>query len=184
MGLSNQFVENLMRKLSIKPKKFKGVKPCDVFLNEIRNNNHKLEKGDCFIINMSSSQHPGSHFVSIFISSPYNAEYFDSFGFKPLNIYFIEFIKNFTNNAFYYYNPIRLQNNSSSVCGYYCISYVSNRLKGISPSKILKKLNYGDTKLNDCKVYTNISKKFRIKKKLSTKQTCCTFKVFKRKLKE
>ena len=136
------------------------------------------------IVNYDTSQFPGTHWICFFLPSKYKCEYFDSFGFKPLNIYFIEFIKNFTNNAFYYYNPIRLQNNSSSVCGYYCISYVSNRLKGISPSKILKKLNYGDTKLNDCKVYTNISKKFRIKKKLSRKQTCCTFKVFKRKLKE
>lgn len=65
-GLSNQYVEDLMLQLSIQPEKFKGVKPCDIFLKEIQDNHHKLEKGNCFIINMSTSEHQGSHFVSIF----------------------------------------------------------------------------------------------------------------------
>ena len=78
-GLSNEYVEKLMYKLSINPHKFKGVKPCDIFLNEVKSNKQLLNKGDSFIINMSSSNNPGSHFVSIFILSDNEAEYFDSF---------------------------------------------------------------------------------------------------------
>ena len=34
-GLSNDYIEKLMYKLSVNLQKLKGVKPCDIFLNEI-----------------------------------------------------------------------------------------------------------------------------------------------------
>ena len=67
-GLSNDYIEKLMYKLSVNPQKFKGVKPCDIFLNEIEQNQYILEEGDSIIINLSSSNNSGSHFVSIHIS--------------------------------------------------------------------------------------------------------------------
>ena len=79
-GLSNDCIEKLMFKLSINPQKFKGIKPCDIFLTEVKNKINIFEEGDCFIINMSSSNNAGSDFISIFVSSPNKAEYFDSFG--------------------------------------------------------------------------------------------------------
>ena len=79
-GLSNGYVEELLYAALNSPNKFKGVYPCDMFLEFIKKNRHLFKTGDCFVINMSSSNHGGSHFVCLIINTKGNAEYFDSYG--------------------------------------------------------------------------------------------------------
>ena len=79
-GFTNNYIENLMNKISTKPNYFKGVFPCDVFLNKVKKDKLLLKAGNCFIINLSSSNHKGSHFVSLFVNNGEIVEYFDSFG--------------------------------------------------------------------------------------------------------
>ena len=149
-GLSNQYIEKLMFKLSINHQKFKGVKPCDIFLKEIENNQHTLQEGDSFIINMSSSNNPGSHFVSIFIPSYNEAEYFDSFGlpsfdsninkaFKMAKLKVTEFNKN-------------IQDLSSQFCGLYCIAYLIWRQLGLEKEKFARIFNSESKIMNDATV--------------------------------
>ena len=146
-GLSNQYVEDLMLQLSIQPEKFKGVKPCDIFLKEIQDNHHKLEKGNCFIINMRTSEHQGSHFVSIFLSSPNNAEYFDSFGLPSFD--------SNINKAFQVaklkvtkFNK-SIQDLSSQFCGLYCVAYLIWRQLGLEKRRFAQLFNADFKILND-----------------------------------
>ena len=83
-GLTNLFVEKTMQEISNHPEKFKGVMACDVFLSYMKNST-KLSPKDCFIINLSSSDHRGSHFICIFLDTSTSAEYFDSFGIESFD---------------------------------------------------------------------------------------------------
>ena len=83
-GLTILFVENTMQEISNHPEKFKGVMACDVFLSYMKNS-IKLSPKDCFIINLSSSGHRGSHFICIFLNTSTSAEYFDPFGIESFN---------------------------------------------------------------------------------------------------
>lgn len=149
-GLSNDYIEKLMYKLSVNPQKFKGVKPCDIFLNEVKDNMDILREGDCFIINMSSSNNPGSHFISILISSNNEAEYFDSFGlvsfdsninkaFEVAKLKVTEFNKS-------------IQDLSSQFCGLYCIAYLIWRQLGLEKSKFARLFNTSSKIVNDATV--------------------------------
>ena len=118
-GLSNEYIENLMYTISINPENFKGVKPCDHFLEYIGKNCHLLKPGDCFIINLSSSNHGGSHFVCLIINSKHNGEYFDSYGLHySLDSNINKAIKISKLKTAIFEKP--LQNLSSQFCGLYC----------------------------------------------------------------
>ena len=118
-GLSNDYVEKLMYAISINPESFKGVKPCDHFLEYIKKNFHQLKSGDCFIINLSSSNHGGSHFVCLIINSKHNAEYFDSYGLHySLDSYINKAIRVVNLKTTIFEKPI--QDLSSQFCGLYC----------------------------------------------------------------
>ena len=60
-------------------KNFSGVMSCDVFLEMIKNGKIKLSPGQEIILNLSSSNHPGSHWVAIFVKNNGDVEFFDSF---------------------------------------------------------------------------------------------------------
>ena len=132
-GLSNDYVEKLMYRISTKPQSFKGVKPCDLFLNFIENQHHFLKPGDCFIINLSSSNHKGSHFISLIILSNRRAEYFDPFGLHyslDSNINKALVLAKLKTTIF----EKSIQDLSSQFCGLYCgklkfFKYKSNQLR-------------------------------------------------------
>ena len=78
-GLSSIYIENLMKICILNIKKFIGVLSCDIFLNMTKNDKIKLSPGQGIILNLSSSNHPGSHWVAIFTNANGDAEFFDSF---------------------------------------------------------------------------------------------------------
>jgi len=133
-GLTNIYVNNLMENISPSPENFKGVLPCDFFLQKMKMKKESMKKGDCFIINLSASSHSGSHFVALFLTSKNSAEYFDSYGlpssidqnlveaFKMAKLEIQEFKRT-------------IQSNNSKFCGIFCVSYLLARQIDISMEK-------------------------------------------------
>ena len=81
-GLSTSYLWNLMKICSFNPKTFKGVFSCDNFHQKIKERYSNFSPGDRYIINLSSSNHSGSHWVAIQVNSPQKAEYFDPYGLE------------------------------------------------------------------------------------------------------
>ena len=117
-GLTNGYVEQLMYRTSYFPLNFIGVRPCDLFLELMKKNKGNVKIGQCFIVNLSSSNHSGSHFICIYIASNNKLEYFDSYG--------IPSIDNNLNKAFGIIDMEvstfrkQVQDNSSQFCGLFC----------------------------------------------------------------
>ena len=66
-GFTNDYIEELMYKISTEPNHFKGVFPCDIFLDKVNKKKLLLKEKSCFIINLSSSNHSRSHFVCLLV---------------------------------------------------------------------------------------------------------------------
>ena len=60
-GLSTSYLSNLMTICNFDPKTFKGVFSCDNFYQKFKATHPT--PGDQYIINLSSSNHSGSHWV-------------------------------------------------------------------------------------------------------------------------
>ena len=133
-GLSNDYVENLMYSISINPQSFKGVKPCDLFHDFIEKHHHQLKSGDCFIINLSSSNHGGSHFVCLMINSKNRAEYFDSYGLHYSLDSNIDKALKFAKLKTTIFEK-SIQDFSSQFCGLYCSKckqFIQNKISHVS----------------------------------------------------
>ena len=78
-GYTNRYIEKLMYKISTKPGHFKGVHACDIFLDKVNKKKLLLKEKSCFIINLSLSNHGGSHFVCLLVMPGKVIEYFNSF---------------------------------------------------------------------------------------------------------
>ena len=128
-GLTNGYVEDMMKSISLKPEKFKGVKPCDIFLKEIERGQLKLLPKNCIILNLSSSNHSGSHFVAIFMNSENKAEYFDSYGLNSFDSNINKGLKHAGIKITAFDQGI--QDASSDFCGLFCIGYLLWRQAGL-----------------------------------------------------
>jgi hypothetical protein len=106
-----------------------------------------------FIINTKPSDHPGEHWVSMFISSDYSVvEFFDSLGNPPFfysQIFFKKLVKQFPNGVIYCHKKIQSQ--QSSLCGLFCIYFLEKRNNNVSFKKIIdefhEKLAENDKKI-------------------------------------
>ena len=145
-GLSNDYVEKLMFKLSLNPEKFKGVKPCDIFLKDIEQNHYSLVEGDSIIINLSSSNNTGSHFISLYIPSKIQAEYFDSFALPSFDSNINKAMQAANLKVTEFKTPI--QDFSSQFCGLYCIAFLIWRQLGLEKAKFAQ-LFYDTSRLRN-----------------------------------
>ena len=87
-------------------------------LNNIlmRDEMNKLKNDGFYIINLDSSNNPGTHWTSLYFH-PLNSYYFDSFGFvPPLEVE--QKIKP------YIYNDADIQDFNSEACGYYALAFI------------------------------------------------------------
>jgi hypothetical protein len=111
-GITNHDLEKLCKKFL--GKNFLGVFPSDV----LPRSNKTIQS---IIFNLSKHNESGSHFIAIFKTSR-KVFYFDSFGKDCSNENIKKFILNFKlkieNNTF------QIQNNTSSLCGYYCFYFL------------------------------------------------------------
>ena len=78
-GLNTVELQELMKFCSLYPEDFLGVLPCDIFLEYAKQK--KLSSKSRYIINLSSSNNSGSHWVCIILKGK-KAYYFDSLGHK------------------------------------------------------------------------------------------------------
>ena len=115
-GFTNDYIEKLMYKISTKPNDFKGVFPCDIFLNKVKKKKLLLKEKSCFIINLSSSNHSGSHFVCLLITPGKVVEYFDSFGTPPFDSNINKALASFKVEVL----RKTIQDITSQFCGLYC----------------------------------------------------------------
>ena len=119
-GFTNDYIEKLMYKITTKPMDFIGVFPCDIFLTKVNEDKLMLKAGNCFIINLSSSNHGGSHFISLIVMPGKVVEYFDSFGIPSFDSNINKALASFEILPF----NKTIQSISSQFCGLYCSKYI------------------------------------------------------------
>lgn len=158
-----QFVQPFQRKGV-----FKGVFACDRLPT-------KFSLPGLFIINLSPSLQPGSHWVSLYIDSHRCALYFDSFGLQPYNSDILRFIKRNSNKVVY--NKKQVQHLSSMKCGRFACAFAVSILKNIDLALFFARFS-NNLKINDIVVenvynYLDVmGKKIGIKK---TNKRCMKF---------
>lgn len=101
-------------------------------------------KPAAIIANLDDHTRQGSHWVAFYVSHDGLGAYFDSLGFPPLIPAFTNRLK--INSRRYEWNEKKLQSNSSSVCGQYCLVF-------------LYFLNRGFTLKRFCQMFSNNCKK-------------------------
>lgn len=104
------------------------------------------------IANTDPKGKPGKHWVAFYFSSPHEGEFFDSYGYPP-SFYSSHFESFLNRNAKeWIYNHRQLQSTFTTVCGEYCILYLSRRARGVSMNRIVTVFS-DDKELNDHWVY-------------------------------
>ena len=68
-ALSTKYIENLIKTIMLDSRNFIGVLSCDMFLRMTKIKKINLSPGKGIILNLSSSNHPGSHWVAIYLNS-------------------------------------------------------------------------------------------------------------------
>ena len=156
-GLSTKYIDNLMKICTADDEKFKGVLSCDIFLKMVKTNGIKLLPGHSLILNLSSSNHPGSHWVAIFLNGNGILEFFDPYGMACYDINILEAfeIQKHTVVSF----KKKLQHQDSIFCGFYCIAWLLCREINISNDKFASFFYCQKLKKND-DICIEIIKKF------------------------
>ena len=109
--------------------------------------NIKMNSGSA-IINYNNHDQGGSHWIAV-----YNHEFFDSFGIVPSDINQEWMRKSFNvKEGDIKYSSTQIQNNSSVMCGFYCIYYIKARQQGISQYDIIHNTFGFNTKENEEKL--------------------------------
>jgi hypothetical protein len=131
------------------------------------------------VMNLDPSDRGGSHWVCIYVQDG-KGEYFDSYGMAPPIEEFLDFLQR--NSKTWSYNKQELQSLDSTVCGHYCIWFLSERARGRSMQNIVQDFSETDTKRNDQAVKMQVETRFggMVKKTSSSSsargrcvQCCC-----------
>ena len=116
-GLNTVELQELMKFCSLYPEDFLGVLPCDIFLEYAKQK--KLSSKSRHIINLSSSNNSGSHWVCIILKGK-KAYYFDSLGHKCYDKNILKAFEEMDVN--FDYSNVKIQHNKSIHCGYFCVA--------------------------------------------------------------
>ena len=112
------------------------------------------------IVNVSTHDQVGFHWVALFIVDTRKAEFFDSYGLAPSQYskYFSEFFQR-QDITKIDYNTKRFQSDQTNVCGHYVLYYLHMRCMGVSLTDIV---NIFDVNFmnNDIYVYDYVSESF------------------------
>lgn len=99
-----------------------------------------------FIVNLSPSSQPGSHWVSIYIDEQGDALYFDSFGLPPRNVDILRFLKLHSKKSMY--NKKQVQHLSSIKCGRFACVFAVSILRNIDLKPFFARFS-NNLKIND-----------------------------------
>ena len=110
---------------------FAGVYPSDLLPV-------KLKYPCCLVANTDKADSPGEHWVCMYFTAERKGEFFDSYGFPPE--FYAETFRYFLkrHSVSYLYSKVQLQDTLSSVCGPFCIFFVSSRARGLTFEEVLK----------------------------------------------
>ena len=116
----------------------------------------------CYVLNIDPKSEPGTHWVAIYHPTPQHVEFFDSYGSHPSDygIYFDASLQ-------LHFNNIKFQTLVSSVCGQYCIYFLSLRSHGHSFQNIQKHLSQISHFKSDQLVYSfvqDLAKRMKVNK--------------------
>ena len=132
---------------------FLGVFPIDLIpISSLTNSDC------CLVVNTKPHHHPGEHWVAVVKSAYGNGIYFDSYGNPPYNLEEVGLILDTCKE--WTYNKTRLQSSYTTVCGQYCIFFLTHIARGYSLDQITHLLNEGDSCTNDALIYTYINEKY------------------------
>ena len=92
-----------------------------------------------FITNTDQHDEPGTHWTAWMVEDG-NVEFFDSFGRSPNNYQMPYEFKKYILGKKVSYSALRVQEFSSSTCGYFCIYYIYFRSLGLDYEYIIKEL--------------------------------------------
>ena len=88
----------------------------------------------CFVINTAKRNHPGQHWIAIYIERNKTCTFFDSFGNHPSYFKLMRYITNNSNRLIF--NRKVIQGLFSQNCGYYCVLFLILKSSGYSMEKI------------------------------------------------
>lgn len=122
---------------------FQGVFPCDKLPK-------KITLPCAIIINLSKSNHCGSHWVSLYINREGSGDFMCSFGFQVRNSYIENFIRKHCKRISY--NKKQLQHLSSNYCGLYAIIFIIHKMRGGTLHDFCNKFSL-NCLINDISIY-------------------------------
>lgn len=111
-------------------RRFKGVFACDRLPAQ-------FSLPAIFIINLSPSTQPGTHWVSVYIDGQGSGFYFDSFGLPPRNVHILRFLRMHTKN--FIYNKKQIQHLSSIKCGRFACVFTVHILRNNGPQSFFER---------------------------------------------
>ena len=100
------------------------------------------------IFNLSNHDEKGSHYVAL-SSNKENIIYFDSFGEPLKNAFLLNFVKKYKKNKKFSFNKNKLQDEQSSFCGIFCLSFLASQEKNVSLKNYVKLFSEKNLKEND-----------------------------------
>ena len=104
----------------------------------------------CWVLNLSPSTHPGTHWVAVHVSRT-SVEYFCSYGLEPpgdLDKVLKRWARTGRRRVYDSNVGTVLQTLTSDLCGEYCVLYLKCRCRGVSFREFLTSFTT-DTGLND-----------------------------------
>lgn len=113
------------------------------------------------IINIDTSDLPGSHWIALFANTDKNIlEVFDSFGNN--NIFYDRYLKTLTSLKGYrlVINSDQIQSERTVLCGYFCLYFLYYRSRGISFQHIMERFEKHNLKTNEILI-RNFFKRFK-----------------------
>ena len=147
---SLQLTNALGRLISKKKVRLAGVCARDEVGRVLKD--EKLAYPLCLIVNTDLSSGEGEHWVALFLESPSRCEFFDSYGETP------SFYKLTLPTRCSLANTRQLQSQISSVCGHYCLFYLTYRSRGLAPRLIFHCFTSRSLRCNDSSVRSAIIK--------------------------
>lgn len=113
----------------------------------------------CAVVNTKPHTHPGQHWVCFVKDCDNKGIYFDSYGYPPYNLE--EVVQIMESCDSWEFNKVPLQTLYSTVCGQYCVFFLTHIAKGFTLEHIQTLLNdAGDTLANDAFVFSFITNKY------------------------
>lgn len=100
------------------------------------------------VVNTHNHRGPGEHWTALYIKSPEDVEFFDSYGKHPVQLStdINEYIQRFKSGI---RNRFQIQMWGSEVCGAYCVYYLYHRCRGRSMDAVLSPFGNEGSKIND-----------------------------------